>query len=292
MRPRDLRGAGGRRGGGRRAAARKLAGEATLFTAFGDDEVGHRSTPSCASTGCAWRVASTRSRSAAHSCTWTRTASAPSPSRARLGPAARTRCPGAARRDGRRLRDGGRPRRDAPGPPREHARRHPARAGHARRGPRAARRARVERPRPRGALPPGDLDPHPGSWCGPSAAGESGRRPAASGAAGGRRSYLGPVRDAYGAGDSFAAGLTYGSGRAGSLRRRSSSRPAAVPPALPARPLQGPARALTQATWPSAGSIGRPSLTQRSSPPSRLWASKPAAANAWAASADLWPVRQ
>ena len=65
---------------------------------------------------------------------------------------------------------------------------------------------------------------------------------------------------------------------------------------LPHRPwpVRGPARApgLTQATCPSAGSIGRPSLTHSCSPPSRLCASKPAAAKACAARADLLPERQ
>ena len=65
--------------------------------------------------------------------------------------------------------------------------------------------------------------------------------------------------------------------------------------ALPASLVADPMRASSssdQATCPSAGSIGRPSLTQALSPPSRLCASKPAAANACAASADLLPVRQ
>ena len=107
------------------------------------------------------------------------------------------------------------------------------------------------------------------------------------------RELPGPVRDAYGCGDSFAAGLTYGLGAGWEIAKAVELAARCGAACLTGRgPYERAARALTQATCPSAGSIGRPSLTHAFSPPSRLYASKPAAANAWAASADLLPERQ
>ena len=81
-------------------------------------------------------------------------------------------------------------------------------------GARGARRARVERPRPGRALPRRATSiPCRSSWCAPLGA-QGGEWETASGERGkwGPAPLPGPVRDAYGAGDSFAAGLTYGLG--------------------------------------------------------------------------------
>ena len=90
----------------------------------------------------------------------------------------------------------------------------------------------------------------------------------------------GPPRDAYGCGDSFAAGLTYGLG-AGKSPEDALELAAPMRCGLPERPrpLRGPAarRRLrphrvrsAQATRPSAGSIGSPLSTHASRPPAML----------------------
>ena len=140
-------------GGGAVAAVqlRKLAGEATLFTAFGDDETGRRS--HAAARGArrgrggplpprapAARVRPSRRGGRAHDHRARAAARAEWGGRARLGPAGR---------DGRRVPDRGRRRGGAPRAPRAHAGGDPARAGDACRRPRGARRARHERSRSR-----------------------------------------------------------------------------------------------------------------------------------------------
>ena len=140
----------------------------------------------------------------------------------------------------------------------------------------------------------GDLDPVPrvvvrtlgaagGEW--ETASGERGRW--------GPAPLPGPIRDAYGAGDSFAAGLTYGLGAGWEIDKAVELAARCGAACMTGHgPYEGAAHALTQATRPSAGSSGRPSATHAFSPPSRLCASYPAAANAWAASMERLPVRQ
>ena len=146
---------------------------------------------------------------------------------------------------------------------------------------RGARRARGERPRSRRALQ--RRRPRPGAagrWCaprGPRAA--SGRPPRRARQLGRRRRCRARSATPTAAGDSFAAGLTYGLGAGWELQRGARARPpAAAPPASPAAArTRASSTGSSQATWPSAGSIGRPSSTHAIRPPSRLWASKPAA---------------
>ena len=203
-------------GGGAVAAVqlRKLAGEATVFTAFGDDEVGHRSEAELREHGV--RVEARfhpepQRRAFVHLTTGERTITVLGP---RLGPS------GAADLAWDLLDDT-----DAVY----------VTAGDVE-AVRHARRARTLVATPRGLetladahveldalvmsgrdpgerYSPGDLDPSPrlvvrtlgaagGEW--ETAGGERGRW--------GPAPLPGPVRDAYGCGDSFAAGLTYGLG--------------------------------------------------------------------------------
>ena len=204
-------------GGGAVAAVqlRKLAGEATLFTAFGDDETGHRSDAELREHGVhvegRFRPEPQRRAFVYLDSDGERTITVLGP---RLGPSGADDLPwDLLDETDAVVRDGGRRRGRAPGPPRARARGHAARARHARRGARAARRAGVERPGPRRALQP--RRPRPCAE-GRRADARSGRGRVGDGErrAGplGRRELPGPVRDSYGAGDSFAAGLTYGLG--------------------------------------------------------------------------------
>ena len=285
-------------GGGAVAAVqlRKLAGEATLFTAFGDDETGHRAHARAGrARGERARAASAPSRSAAPSCTCEpgeRTITVLGP---RLGPN------GADELAWELLDDT-----DAVY----------LTAGDVE-AVRQARRARTLVATPRGldtlvdahveldalvhsGRDPGEVYsratsiPSRRSWCARSAASggewETAARRArqvGAGAAarpGGRRvrgrrqlrgrPHLRPRR---------RVGHREGGGARGPLRRGVPHGP---------RALRGAAHALTQATRPSAGSSGRPSATHAFSPPSRLCASKPAAAKACAAIADRLPERQ
>ena len=77
-------------------------------------------------------------------------------------------------------------------------------------------------------------------------------------------------------------------------RMLGSKRPRRDPPRAPCRPLSlmaGIGR-FQSATWPSAGSSGSSAATQSSSPPTMLWASKPAPRRASAAIAERAPLRQ
>ena len=288
-------------GGGAVAAVqlRKLAGEATLFTAFGDDETGHRTDAELREHGV--RVEGRfhpepQRRAFVHlDSDGERTITVLGP---RLGPSGADDLPWDllddtdavyvtagdldAVRQARRARTLVATPRGLDTLAEAHVR---------------ARRARVERPRPGRALQPR----RPRSRAegrradARSSRGRVGDGRAASGVAGPPAELPGPVRDAYGAGDSFAAGLTYGLGRRlGDREGGGAGRPLRCRLPHGPWPVRGASSCsrLTQATCPSAGSIGRPSLTQACSPPSRLCASKPAAANAWAASADLLPERQ
>ena len=243
----------------RRSRSRRAAGRwppcscasspaaATLFTAFGDDETGHRSEAELREHGRAGggplppgapaaRLRAPRLGRRAHD---HRARAAARPERRRrpaLGP---------ARRHRRRLRDGRRRRGRAPGPPRARARGHAARARHARRGARAARRARVERPRPGRALQP--RRPRPRAE-GRGADARSGRGRvgdgrAASRAAGAPASCRARSATPTAAATASRPASPTGSAPAGRSRRRSSSPPAAVPPASPAA---APTRASSQ----------------------------------------------
>ena len=124
---------------------------------------------------------------------------------------------------------------------------------------------------------PGDLDPPPRVVV-RTAGSAGGEYETLAGERGGWQAtpLPGPVSDLYGCGDSFAAGLTYGLG-ARHADRRGIGAGGALRSGLRdgSRSLRGPAAlaGLTgQATRPSAGSIGRPSLTHASSPPVRLCA--------------------
>ena len=165
-------------GGGAVAAVqlRKLAGSATLFTAFGDDEVGHRSHAELVELGLdvegGFRPETQRRAFVHLDESGERTITVLGP---RLGPRGADALAwekldetDAVYLDGRR-RGGGQA-----GAPRPRARRHAARDGHARRGARGARRARVERTRPGRDLQPGR--PRPGAARGRAHARRLGRR--------------------------------------------------------------------------------------------------------------------
>ena len=203
-------------GGGAVAAVqlRKLAGEATLFTGFGDDETGHRSDAELREHGvrveCRFQPEPQR-RAFVHLTAGERTITVLGP---RLGPSGADELPWELLDDTDAVY---------------------VTAGDVE-AVRQARRARTLVATPRGLetladahveldalvmsgrdpgerYSPGDLDPAPrlvmrtlgaagGEW--ESADGERGRW--------GPAPLPGPVRDAYGCGDSFAAGLTYGLG--------------------------------------------------------------------------------
>ena len=287
-------------GGGAVAAVqlRKLAGAATLFTAFGDDETGHRSEAELREHGVHVEGCfhpEPQRRAFVHlDSDGERTITVLGP---RLGPSGADDLPWDLLDETDAVYvtagdiEAARQARRAPC-----ARGHGARARHAGRG---ARRSWTRWCRaggtPASATAPATSTLRRRSWCGRSErTGESGRRRAASRAAGARESC--PVRFAIPTAvatalrpasrtDSAPAGASEGGRARRALRCRLPHRPG---------PLRGPAsaRELSQATCPSTGSIGRPSLTHACSPPSRLCASKPAAANACAASADLLPERQ
>ena len=187
----------------------RLAGEAALFTALGGDELGARSLRELEADGVRVHTAVHRSRSAGPSRTSTRPASARSRcsarSSARAG--ATTPCRGTSW-------PGSTPSTSSAAT----SRRCGARGGRGCSSPRRAscRRsgsAAVELDALVGSgedegerYHQGDLDPRS------SARGDDGRRARRLGAAGGplhRRAAPGPVEDAYGCGDCFAAGLTY-----------------------------------------------------------------------------------
>ncbi len=120
----------------------------------------------------------------------------------------------------------------APRAPRARADRDVARARGAPARRRRARRADRQRGGRGGALPPGELDPPPRLVV--TTAGGARRLGAARRAVHARRrSRPGAVVDTYGAGDSFAAGLTYALGAGLSRTRRSPSPHAAAPPRSP-----------------------------------------------------------
>ena len=237
-------------GGGAVAAVqlRKLAGEATLFTAFGDDETGHRSDAELREHGV--RVEGRfhpepQRRAFVHlDSDGERTITVLGP---RLGPSGGDDLPWdllddtdavyltagdiEAVRQARRARTLVATPRGLDALAEAHVR--AGRAGVERAGPRRALQPR--RPRPRAAR----------SSCGRSERpGESGRRRAASGAAGAPAPLPGPVRDAYGCGDSFAAGLTYGLGAGWEIARAVELAARCGAACLTGRgPLRGPASA-------------------------------------------------
>ena len=258
-------------GGGAVAAVqlRKLAGEAALFTAFGDDETGHRSEAELREHGV--RVEARfhpepQRRAFVHLTPGERTITVLGP---RLGPS------GAADLPWELLDDT-----DAVY----------LTAGDVE-AVRQARRARTLVATPRGLdtladahveldalvmsgrdagerYSPGDLDPAPRLIV-RTARGHRGRvgdRGRASAAAGARRRC--PARCATPTGPATASppASPTGWGRAGVWTRRSSLRPAAAPPASPAAGRTRASSSSDQATWPSAGSIGRPSWTHALQP--------------------------
>ena len=205
-------------GGGAVAAVQlaKLAGGATFFTALGDDELGHRAFDELTALGLrvevAWRDEPQRRGFVYIDSAGERTITVIGE---RLGPERRGR-PGLGRdrRRGRRLlhRRGRLSRAARALGPLPGGHRPGARA--ARRGGRGAGRAGGERHATRAsATSPGCSTPSRGWWCAPPA------RAAARGSVPARREgryaateLPGPVQDAYGCGDSFAGGLTYGLG--------------------------------------------------------------------------------
>ena len=224
-------------GGGAVAAVqlRKLAGEATLFTAFGDDETGHRTDAELREHGVhvegRFRPEPQRRAFVHLDSDGERTITVLGP---RLGPSGGDdACLGPARRDRRGVRDRGRRRRRPPGAPGAHARRHPARARHACRGARGARRTRVERPGPRRALQPRRPRPRAearraDARSGRGRVGDGERR---AGALGRRRRC--PARSATPTAPATASRPASRTAwaPAGRSRRRSSWRPAAARPA-------------------------------------------------------------
>ena len=216
----------------------KLAGQCDFFTALGNDENGRLAHERLEELGVTVFAPRAASRSAAASSTSTATASARSPSSAsgsspqgdddlpwdRLdGP---TPCTSAAAT---------RARSDRPGGPA--ARRDPARVRHAAGRGGQARRARALGQRPGRAA--GRARARPGARLVVSTAGKEGGEWVGKDHT--HRHWKaaelpGPRRDAYGAGDSFAAGLTYALGadmRAGEALR---SPPAAARTSSPAAP--------------------------------------------------------
>ncbi len=233
----SVRGAGRRRrgGGGPAREARRRAPPSSPPSATTSSATAPSA--SSRSSGCASRAASGPSRSGAPSSTSTTAASARSPCSApRLGPRGddplawerarrhRRRVPHRRRRGGGAPRA---PRRACWWPRRAGSRRCRRRAWSSTRSCRAAAT-------PASATSTGDLDPAPRVVV--RTRGRRGRRVGdrrrASAASWEAAPLPGPVRDAYGCGDSFAAGLTYGLGAGWAIDRGGrAGAPAAAPPA-------------------------------------------------------------
>ena len=121
---------------------------------------------------------------------------------------------------------------------------------------------------------PGDLDPEP-RYVVRTAGAEGGEWQSAAGVRGRWQATPppGPVRDSFGCGDSFAAGLTYGLGRGWPIGQALELAARCGAACLTGRgPYEGQLRLAAQwpATRPSSGSIDSPDSTQASKPPSRL----------------------